>query len=706
MRRHPLEPLIRNLAIGVLLLGLCGGGALAQEEDYETIGSERCGECHETGAEGTKHVTDLAHSVHAELDCLACHSDKGTIPHKPATGFRAGCEGCRDCHEEASKAYQAHGRAGVGESRDLPQCKDCHGSHDVLPSSARLSRTHPANLPETCGRCHQDLDITSKHDLIDRPIEVYANSVHGRATKGGVYVAATCNDCHSTAGTSHKIYGPGHPDSSINHFNIPKTCGKCHKGIEADFWEGIHGKLVARGETDAPVCTHCHGEHGIISPDDPRSPVSRARVAEETCSPCHESAVLNEKYGLPPGRLRTFIDSYHGLKSKAGDTHVANCASCHGVHRILPSNDPTSTIHPANLQHTCGECHPAISSAMAATPIHGVTGDGLRTPAAEVIEDLYIVAIVVIVGLMVLHWLIDLISQLRNLMSRKPQIRRMSLDEVWQHGFLAVSFIVLVISGFALRFSDSWISRLFFGWEGGFELRGVVHRVAAVVFMLTVIWHILFLLLTRRGKRFWRDMWPRRDDFKEVWGRLLHNITGRPEKPPSQRFNYVEKAEYWALVWGTGVMLATGLLLWFDNWFVAFLPKGFLDVALVVHYWEAWLATLAIIVWHLYSVIFSPHVYPMNPSWLTGMMPEAMYRREHPGHLEQARRETRAFLERQMARIAASDNGVERWDEDDAPEEGARPTLESLSETSPRLAKKMPSCSGPGRSEGPVRTES
>ncbi len=163
---------------------------------------------------------------------------------------------------------------------------------------------------------------------------------------GGIYVAATCNDCHSTGGTAHKILGPGSPESSINHFNIPFTCGQCHKGVENDFWEGIHGKLVARGETDAPVCTDCHGEHGILSPDDPRSPVSRSKVAEQTCSPCHESAVLNEKYGVDAGRLTTFIDSYHGLKSKAGDTHVANCASCHGVHRILPSSDPTLDRQP------------------------------------------------------------------------------------------------------------------------------------------------------------------------------------------------------------------------------------------------------------------------------------------------------------------------------------------------------------------------
>ena len=57
--------------------------------------------------------------------------------------------------------------------------------------------------------------------------------------------------------------------------------------------------------------------------------------------------------------------------------------------------------------------------------------------------------------------------------------------------------------------------------------------------------------------------------------------------------------------------------------------KGFLEVFLVIHYYEAWLAFLAILVWHMYGTVFSPHVYPMNPSWLTGKMPEEMFRHEH-----------------------------------------------------------------------------
>ncbi len=391
----------------------------SQGTGYDYIDEDSCVDCHEESAHGTDIEKDISRSIHKGLGCLDCHSDKNTDPHREATNFMVADQGCRTCHKDAADQYKAHGVALIGEVPDMPNCADCHGDHNVLPSEDRNSMAHPTNLPATCGKCHEDLDLTARYDmLIDHPGQIYEKSVHGQASMGGVYVAATCNDCHSTGETAHKIYSPGHAESTINHFNIPKTCGKCHKGVEKDYWDGIHGQLAARGETDAPVCTHCHGEHGIISPDDPSSPVSKAKVAEMTCAPCHDSARLNEKYGMPAGRLRTFVDSYHGLKSKSGDTHVANCASCHGVHRILPSKNEESSIHPTNLQHTCGECHPKISERLAATPIHGFTNRGLHTPIADMIEKIYIIAIIVIIGAMLIHWIIDLIRQIVNSMQK------------------------------------------------------------------------------------------------------------------------------------------------------------------------------------------------------------------------------------------------------------------------------------------------
>ena len=600
--------------------------AAAQDDCLECHGDEELMGADEKGYEYSLYIDKNAfeNSVHGDLDCQSCHDGILELPHDEQLPDVE----CGTCHEQEKEDYQWHGHLKAADCLDAPCCSDCHGTHNILRSDNKLSKTNPINLPRTCARCHEDIDLVEKYEiLMKHPVEMFENSIHSQASLGGIYFAATCNDCHSTEGTAHKILSPGFSESAINHFNIPKTCGKCHKNIEKDYWEGIHGKLVIRGVTDSPVCTGCHGEHGILSPRDPLSAVSPTRLAEATCSPCHESARLNEKYGISTGRLRTWVDSYHGLKSKAGDITVANCASCHGAHRILPSSDSTSSVYQDNLRTTCGRCHPGISEALANTPIHGDPGLG-GTPIAGVVRKIYILLIFVIIGGMVLHWLIDLRKELKNVMDKK-QVRRMTFNEVWQHAFLTVTFIALVITGFSLRFSEAWWVKLLFGREGGFPLRGIIHRVSAVLFILTAIWH-LFYLYTKRGRRFLKDMLPVKLDFKHLNQLVSHNLGFKGNRPRFGRFSYIEKAEYWALVWGTVIMIITGIFLWFDNYAVKLFPKGVLDVMLVIHYYEAWLATLAVLIWHLYAVIFNPSAYPMNPAWLTGKMPVDLQKHEHP----------------------------------------------------------------------------
>jgi len=607
------------------LLGLGSTGAMAKVPDAPE--TKACLECHQSEShdgEDRELSQLLAGSTHAGLECVDCHAAITSLPHQDSVA-KVDCGGC---HSDVAAIYDRHGRKRTGTDPDIPHCFDCHGSHDILPSSDRHSQTSAHNLPKTCGRCHENIDLTTKHEILyGKTIAAFKSSVHGRAITGGVNLAASCNDCHSADGTAHKIFGASDPQSTINHFNIPKTCGKCHSSVEDEFWEGIHGQLVARGEVDAPVCTGCHGEHGIIATSDPRSPVSPTRVAEATCSPCHESAYLNDKYGIPTGRLRSWYDSYHGLKSKAGDVTVANCASCHEAHMVLPKSDPRSSVNIKNLQKTCGTCHQGISPEVASIPIHGEPGVS-QTAAANVVREIYITAIILIIGAMVVHWLIDLRKEIKSVRS-KPKFRRMTTNEVAQHYLLMVTFVVLVLTGFSLRYKESgWVDFLF-GWQGGFPLRGEIHRFAAAFFVCGVIWHI-FYLLTPRGRQFLSDMMPTKRDFEQFFHMMGYNLGIKSDRPGFGRFSYVEKAEYWALVWGAALMVITGFLLWFEDIAVALFPKGALDVVLVIHYYEAWLATLAILIWHMYSTVFSPGVYPMNPSWIDGQMPLDTYKHEHP----------------------------------------------------------------------------
>ena len=132
--------------------------------------------------------------------------------------------------------------------------------------------------------------------------------------------------------------------------------------------------------------------------------------------------------------------------------------------------------------------------------------------------------------------------------------------------------------------------------------------------------------MTTRGRIFLKDISPRWLDAKQAWGMIMYNLGRTDEHPQMRRFSFVEKAEYWALIWGTVVMVGTGWVMWFEK-FVSLMGKGVIEVLLVIHYYEAWLAFLAIVVWHMYGVVFNPHVYPMNPSWLTVRCPRTCSKR-------------------------------------------------------------------------------
>lgn len=613
---------LRNLVLSVILILLVPAFLAAGE-----IPDQMCAECHQgTGGEPAEvSAHDLVGSVHEDLSCTECHTDITELPHADTLAT----PDCGSCHDEEKAAYKQHGRGIVGISKFVPDCKDCHGTHQILAADNAKSMVHPANLPETCGTCHENQEFLAQVDIrFKHPVEVYRNGVHGQAVAGGQNVAASCTDCHTAVGSPHSILPPGHVESTINFFNISKTCGNCHGTIEKEYEEGIHGELVARGDVSAPTCVHCHGDHGILAPDDPRSPVSPFRVAEATCTPCHDSANLNERYDVPTGETHSYVDSYHGLKSRAGDATVANCSSCHGAHLILDSTDPRSSVAPGNLVNTCGSCHTGMSAEKAAQiKIHEV-GPPVKTGWPYWITVAYRLLIFMVIGGMAAYCLMDWLRQVRNVL-RKKQVRRMESDEVLQHALLAISFTVLVVTGFSLRFYDAWWAKLIFGHEGGAATRGLIHRGAAILMIIGAIWHMGYFLTTK-GRIFLADIAPNLNDAKQLWGMFMYNLGRTDQHPQMRRFSFYEKAEYWALIWGTVVMVLTGLSMWFQNSLVSVIGKEWFEVFRIVHYYEAWLAFLAIMVWHMYGVLFNPHVYPMNPSWLTGKMPKEMFETEHP----------------------------------------------------------------------------
>ncbi len=213
---------------------------------------------------------------------------------------------------------------------------------------------------------------------------------------------------------------------------------------------------------------------------------------------------------------------------------------------------------------------------------------------------------------------------------------RMTKNERIQHFLLLSSFMVLILTGFGLKFPESfWVKWIaFIIGENAFEARGVVHRIASLVMIAVSLYHLFYILFTDRGKQLVKDFFPRKQDLIDFRNSMLYLVGKSDEKPKLGRFSYMEKMEYWAVVWGTVIMGGTGLVLWFENLFLKYVSTMGMDIATAIHYYEAILASLAILVWHFYFIFFNPDVFPMNKAWFKGTLTREEMEKEHPLELE------------------------------------------------------------------------
>ncbi len=572
-------------------------------------------------------------SVHGPIGCVACHEDIVELPHpddlKPVN--------CGNCHEEQEIYDQSlHGLELSKGDKDVSGCADCHGSHDMRPASDPLSSTHKRNLHETCGKCHSNPSLVESHMIsIGDPSEAYLKGVHARALfEDGNENAATCNDCHGT----HDIEPAHHSNSPVNQYNIPETCGKCHADIVAEYALSIHGEALEAGIKDAPTCIDCHGEHDIEPPSTELSPASRAQVSRSTCPRCHDDERVMERYGVVTMRQASYMDSYHGLASAAGSTIVATCVSCHGVHNILPASDPASTINKENLPETCAQCHPGAGPNFAAGPVHIIPTDpGQR--ALGIVRLVYLWLIGIVIGGMVVHNTLLMgrhaFSKLHVEMAGKGTFQRFTKGHTIGHMVLTIAFIALAISGFALRFPDTWWAKVFFFNSEDLAIRGTVHRVAGVVLVVLTVWNVLYSIFYKSGRRDIRKLTFTFTDAKHVFQNLAYGVGLRKEQPRFDRYSYSEKFEYWGLWWGSVLMIITGFAMWYGGLFLQYFPKYLLDIAALIHYYEAWLACLTIVVWHMYYMVLDPDTYPMNWSWITGRITEDDIKERHPIEYEE-----------------------------------------------------------------------
>ena len=609
----------------------------------EMIPNDKCLECHDDkdltkdlpgGKTSSLYVDEKIRqsSVHAKLACAECHSDlSGEHPDdaKPAKPVN-----CATCHKEEADIYKTsiHGISRAMGSSGAASCTSCHGTHDMLSPKNPNSPTFKLNLSHTCAKCHDNAGINAEYRMRFPDVAAhYQDSIHGLGVmKKGLVIAPSCNDCHGV----HDIKRGVDRSSPINKANLAKTCGKCHLGIEDTYNKSIHGQLLAKGDARGPVCTDCHSAHEIETP----TSVHFKQASDGRCGKCHEES------------LKHYRDTYHGKAMALGRPNIASdvaaCFDCHGDHNIQPVSHPDSQLSPKHIRATCTKCHPGATVGFTQYVPHANPLDGKKYPALHLTFMLMtglLLCVFTFFGCHTLLWLARSVWVYRHDSKAYRETKFDSqCDDEWftrftpfdrfLHFLVVTSFLLLVITGMPLKFYYTDWAKTLFEIIGGAQTARALHRFGALVTFLYFTLH-LFDLVTSS----WQNRAAMRDPATGKWqlkralgaifgpdsmvptlqdGRdfLAHQkwFFGKGPKPQFDRWTYWEKFDYFAVFWGIFAIGVSGMVMWFPQFFTAFLPGWIINIALIVHSDEALLAAGFIFTVHFFNTHFRLEKFPMD----------------------------------------------------------------------------------------------
>ena len=621
--------------------------AVAATNTVEKFTSADCLDCHTDPANarivnGQKVALALfptngfKKSVHSQLDCIDCHDGIKELVHDK----NLPPPNCASCHEKEQKDYAGsiHGMSHSMGASGAAQCWDCHGSHEMLPAKNPASSVYKLNLPATCAKCHSNTKLSKEYQIqVPDAASQYMDSIHGNALlKMGLIVAPSCNDCHGAHGIKRSV----DRDSPINHANVAKTCGKCHVGIEETYNKSIHGQLLAVGDKRGPVCIDCHSAHQIENP----TGNNFKTTSDQRCGKCHQD------------RLEHYSETYHGKAMALGKPNsapaVAACYDCHGFHDVLPAANPVSHLSLTNILATCRKCHPGATVKFTEYRPHANPLDKKNYPMLHVVF-LAMTALLIgtfsFFGIHTVAWGVRAIylylRDTKTFREAKFSVQngdewftRFAPFERFLHFLVVTSFLLLVITGMPLKFYYTDWAKILFSIIGGPETARMLHRFGALITFLYFTLHLTSLAgksWKGRGqlrnpetgkmemKRFYAavfgpdSMVPTIQDWHDL---VAHNkwFFGKGPKPHFDRWTYWEKFDYFAVFWGVAIIGASGLVMWFPEFFTRFLPGWVINIALILHSDEALLAAGFIFSIHFFNTHFRIEKFPMDTVIFSG----------------------------------------------------------------------------------------
>ena len=552
-----------------------------------------------------------------ELDkrCLECHSQVAMelLPLQFEDGEEASTYIERDAYVES-----AHGHL---------TCDKCHRkAHPELRSGFAISPPPRRKLPSRreyalamdleCRRCHEaGGEGATKH---------VADVLHSV----GSDEPPLCADCH----LPHEMKALGDTAAGRN-VAIDRACAGCHEDIYASFASSVHGAALGENPNpDVPGCTSCHLGHKGGG----KSLAVQSIRAGRPCMGCHGDKGMMRKYDISTSVVSTYLDDFHGVSVKfyGDDAHdsLRNpmvCADCHGIHDIA-SVDSGAAAMKARIGGACRKCHPDATDNFTGAWLSHTKPSLSQNILVFAVKLSYWLLIPFVIGGLILHILFDVVvAPIRAKLAarrgvaipsshvafdRLPDIPkyfvRFSLRQRAEHFAMLVTFVILCLTGLPQRFHDSAWSVEIVRLLGGIDSVRFLHRVTGYGYTAVAVIHFVCVGVSIVLQRTKMTMVPTSKDFRDAILSPMYYLGLTDKFPKADRFDYQQKFEYWGMLAGTVIMVGSGFALLFPTVLTRlYVPGQVLAIARVIHSYEAMMALLTIVIWHMYGARFNPVIF-------------------------------------------------------------------------------------------------
>jgi cytochrome b subunit of formate dehydrogenase len=572
----------------------------------------------------------IARSAESE-GCLNCHQYEGLS--------RIDDSGKKVADFFVDSRFYAHGN---GPHARL-NCTDCHTRTEV-----EVFPHHSATKVDCMRSCHLNSSGNTESRFSHEPIShMLLGSVHKIETlkKSNRLLGSPLSEKQAQCLLCHDEPLFRQTESWMTEDASTQRCKTCHdatlpQDTTFDFWH-VHARSMPS-----------------------RSGMDVVRI----CATCHSNDAIRKEFKLPDSTA-TFLAGFHGKALLLGSENTADCLHCHAglgqnVHRMVKQDDPTSPTSLLRSADTCrtSNCHGTAGARISTAAIHL---DVANTHGIEFVIALLFIGIIgltfgpslTITGLKLVHYIIgkhdpahrrnsELVQTLLSSPEGRAKLVRFQVHQRVQHWVLSITFTLLCLTGFPMKFADRPWAATVIGWFGGLPTSRMIHHAAGTFLIGGFCYHLVYVLnmawrlKKKSGQSFLTSLrampmcaTPR--DAIAMLQLTLYLMFLRKTKPVSGKFNPEEKFEYFGVFWGTFVLGTTGVLMWANAWTSRHLPGRVLTIATFVHTFEAFLALLHIGIVHLARVIFVPAVFPISRAMITGQTPAAELAEGHGAMLEE-----------------------------------------------------------------------